>query len=360
MNRIDRYTSGLFWGYFIGGILIFVTIYTAIDAMSNISGAEGSVAMSSWLSFYLYSMPEIIQKMLPVACLVGTILTVSSLNKANELVALFASGMSLLRITAPTLLWVALLSLASFEMGDRVMPTLTKQKNYIYYSEIKKTPSMYSTVKTNKIWYRSKNAIFNIKTLSTKGDKAQGLTLYFFSEAWDLVQMITAAEVELNGTHWLLKDGSVTIFSQDSSFPLTSQYKTKSIVMSEDAKDLQSSGQTADMLSQSELAHFIEKNKEAGLDTLHYEVDYQAKYSFAFAGLVMCLLGIPFSVGRARSGGTMVNVGICISLVFAYYVLYSSGITLGEHGTLPPFVAVWAPDILMAALALFLLHKLRR
>lgn len=359
MNRIDRYTTWLFWGYFIGGLLVFLTLFTAVDAMSTMVNYK-NVAPSALLNYYLYSFPEIISKLLPVACLMGTILTLSSLNKANELVALFASGMSLLRITAPILLWVAVISAIGYWSTDRVLPKAIKEKNYILYYDLKKEPHRFSTIKTDKIWYRSKNSIFNIQTLNAKGDRAQGLTMYFFSDDWDLVQMITARDVMIQGAQWLLEGGAVTVFTKDSSFPLTTQFKTKNIVMAEDSKDLQSAGQTADMMSQEELSHFIKKNKEAGLDTVAYEVDYHAKISFAFAGLVMCLLGIPFSVGRARSGGTMLNIGICLALVFAYYVFYSSGITLGQHGTLPPFVAAWTPNIVMALLALLLLKRLKR
>ncbi|RYZ61466.1 MAG: LptF/LptG family permease, partial [Proteobacteria bacterium] len=101
-------------------------------------------------------------------------------------------------------------------------------------------------------------------------------------------------------------------------------------------------------------------NKDAGLDTIRYEVDYQSKYSFAFAGLVMCLLGIPFSVGKARSGGTMMNVGIVILLVFGYWILYSSSLTLGSHGHLTPILAAWAPNLFMAGLSYFFLLRLKR
>ncbi|HEY1078500.1 MAG TPA: LPS export ABC transporter permease LptG [Bdellovibrio sp.] len=359
MNRIDRYTSWLFWGYFIGGLLVFLTLFTAVDAMSTMVNYK-NVAPSALLNYYIYSFPEIIAKLLPVACLLGTILTLTSLNKANELVALFASGMSLIRIAFPILLWVALISALGYFAADRIVPKAMKAKNYILYYDLKKEPHRFSTIKTDKIWYRSKNSIFNIQTLNAKGDRAQGLTMYFFDEAWDLVQMMTAREVSIQGAQWSLQNGTVTIFTKDSSFPLTSQFKSKNIVMAEDSKDLQSAGQTADMMSQKELEHFIKKNKDAGLDTVAYEVDYHSKLSFAFAGLVMCLLGIPFSVGKARSGGTMLNVGICLALVFAYYVFYSSGITLGQHGTLPPVMAGWIPNIVMAGLALVLLKRLKR
>lgn len=359
MNRIDRYTSWLFLGYFVGGLLVFLTLFTAVDAMSTMVNYK-NVAPSALVNYYLYSFPEILSRLLPVACLLGVILTLTNLNKANELVALFASGMSLVRIAAPMLALVIAISALGYAVADRVLPRAIKQKNYILYYDLKKEPHRFSTIKTDRIWYRSKNSIFNIKTLNAKGDGAQGLTMYFFNDDWDLVQMITAAQVKIQGAQWLLEKGTVTVFSKDSSFPLTSSFKTKSIVMAEDSKDLQSAGQTADMMSQKELERFIEKNKGAGLDTVAYEVDYHAKISFAFAGLVMCLLGIPFSVGRARSGGTMLNVGICLALVFAYYVFYSSGITLGQHGTLPPALAAWAPNIIMTALAFLLLKKAKR
>ncbi|MGZ3770596.1 MAG: LPS export ABC transporter permease LptG [Bdellovibrio sp.] len=359
MNRIDRYTSWLFWGYFFGGLLVFLTIFTAVDAMSTMADYK-NVAPSALLNYYIYSFPEIISKLLPVACLLGTILTLSSLNKANELVALFSSGLSLIRISTPILIWVCLISAVGYWSSDRLIPQATKQKNYVLYYDLKKEPTRFSTIKTDKIWYRSKNSIFNIKTLNAKGDGAQGLTMYFFNDTWDLVQMITARQVSIKGTQWRLENGAVTVFTKDSSFPLTSQFKQKNIVMSEDSKDLQSAGQTADMMSQKELEHFIKKNKDAGLDTVAYEVNYHSKISFAFAGLVMCLLGIPFSVGRARSGGTMLNIGICLALVFAYYVFYSSGITLGQHGTVPPVAAVWTPNVVMAVLALVLLKRLKR
>lgn len=356
MNRIDRYISGLFWGYFLGGLLIFTTIFLAVDAMSTMVSYKG-VEASVWIHYYAYLLPEVLHKLLPVSCLLGTIATLATLNRSNELVALFASGMSLIRVTGSVLLWVLLISIAAYAFSDRVLPAVSKNKNFIFYSEIKKNPSLYQTVKTNKIWYRSKNAIFNIKTLSPEGDRASGLTLYFFDEHWDLLQMITATDVEMHGAQWNLVKGSVTVFTRDSSFPLTSQFAKKSIIMSEDANDLKSTGQTSDMLSQSELSRFINKNKEAGLDTINYEVDYHAKFSFALAGLVMCLLGIPFSVSSSRSGGMMLNVGIGLGLVFVYWIFYSSGLNLGKHGALKPVLAAWLPNLFFVGAALFTIRR---
>jgi lipopolysaccharide export system permease protein len=302
MNRIDRSISSTFWGFFLAGLLIFVTVMMAVDAMANMvqyTDVPGSV----WLRYYGYYLPEILYRMIPVASLMATIMTISVLQRGNELVALFSVGMSLTRIAAPILIWVLLLCGSVLYLSDQILPSFAKNKNYIFYHQVRKNPSLYSTVKTDRIWYRSKDMIFNIKTLNEKAQKAQGLTLYFFNDAWDLIQMMTAEEVDLLGSQWVLNKGSVTLFSEESSFPLTSRFETKTILMGEDAKDLSSSANTADILSLSELSKFIDKNREAGLDTVSYEVAFHSKFGFALAGLVMSLLGLPFSVGKARSGG---------------------------------------------------------
>lgn len=358
--RIDRYLLGIFWSAFLAALLIFLTLFLATDAMSTLVKYK-EISSAVILRYYAVYAPEIIYRMLPIACVVGTVMTISSLNKGSELVALFASGMSLFRISRVIFLSIFVLSIFSYYLSDQLMPAFSRQKNFIYYNEMEQTPGRFQTIKTNKIWYRSKNSIFNIKTLNTDGNKAQGLTLYFFNDKWDLVQMLTADSVLMNGSQWILKHGTVTVFDQTSSFPLNDRFVEKTIVMTEDAQDLRSTGQTSDLLTQAELSRFIAKNKDAGLDTIRYEVDFHTKFSFALAGLVMSLLALPFCVGQARGGGGMVkNVGISIGLVVVYWITYSTSQTMGQHGQLAPIVAAWMPNVAMMALGVFLLLRSNR
>lgn len=358
LNRIDRYVSAYFWGYFIASLIVFVTLFVAVDVLTTTIQYQVSGAIL--LRYFGFYIPEFMYRMMPVACLMATIMTLSTLQRGNELIALFSVGMSLTRVSLPILASVLFNCALVLYMSDQLLPRFVKEKNYVLYHEIRKNPSLYSTVKTDRIWYRSKDMIFNIKVLNEKTHKAQGLSLYFFNPEWDLIQMITAKEVDLQGAQWHLKDGTVTIFSEESSFPLTSKFKQKTIIMGEDAKDLGSTANTSEILSLGELSAYIQKNKEAGLDTLRYEVDYHSKYGFALAGLVMALLGIPFSVGGARSGGIMGNVGKCIGLVFVYWLMYSSALTLGNHGQIPPFLAAWLPNGVFVAFAVFAIHRLKR
>lgn len=359
VSIIDRYIARLFLGFFLGGLIVFVTLFVTVDFMSNFAKSDAS--FDSIVQFYLLSLPALVYQMMPVACLLGVVFTLGAMGKSNELVALFASGMSLARVSLPILSLVVLISSIAFFLNDRLVPFLNQKKNYVYYVEILKQPGLYSTVKANRIWYRSGPSLYNIKTLQPETASATGLTMYQFDSTWHLAQMITADAVKLEGATWDLSNGTVTVFPSDSNVPVTQPFKQKRITVSEDAKDLQSSGQSTDSLSLKELDRFIKKNRESGqINTTRYEVDYQGKLSFAMAAFVMSLIGIPFSAGKARSGSAAFSVGITIGLAFAYWAFYSSGLTLGKHGALPPILAAWVPNVAMSIFAVVTLVRLRR
>lgn len=356
---IDRYTLRLFLAYFLAGLLVFITLFLAVDFLS-FAVRNSEAGFQVLVKYYLYYMPAIGYQMLPVGGLMATVFTLSHLNRSNELIALHSVGMSLARVSAPILIVVTIIAATSFFLSDRLLPRFAQKKNFIYYVEIKKKPGLYSTVNTDRIWYRSENILFNIKALDAENSRAQGLTFYYFDVSWNLLQMIYAKSMKMNGNVWDLQDGTVTLFAEESSFPLTQTFATKQIIMNEDFNDLSNTSNSSDLMSLRELRRFIKKNKEAGLETTRYEVDYHGKFGFAFSSFVMCLLGIPFSVGRQRSGGTAINTGICIGLAFLYWVFFSSAIALGMHGQVPALVAAWLPNVVLLAIAIYLLVRLRR
>ena len=330
-------------------------IFLAADFTSSV--VRFDVGFDVFLRYYAYYIPQMVHQMIPVGCLIATLFTLSNMNKANELVSLYSMGFSLARISTPILVLVGIISVLAFFLGDRVLPEALKQKNYVYLVEMKKRPNLYSTVKQNKIWYRSNNVIFNIGILDSEASRAQAITMYYFNEAWDLVQLIKAREVKLSQRTWELLDGTVTLFSDVSSFPMTRDFNSKIITMSEDLSDITSAPPTSEILNISELRHYIRRNKALSLDTKKFEVDFHGKFAFAFSGFVLALLGIPFTTKSQRSGGMMINVGICGGLALLYWILFSAGMSVGKHGSVPPILAAWGANLMLMAGAAYLLRK---
>ena len=292
--------------------------------------------------------------------MVGTMFTLSALNRNNELTALYSLGYSLARVCLPVLMVLSLICLFTYWFGDHVLPVAAQKKNYVYYVDLEKDPGLYSTVERNKIWYRSHNTIFNISYLNAEKKTAQGITLYYFDNAWNLVQLIKAKTVFMNKKTWHLRDGSVTLFTNESSFPLTKTFQRKTLTVSEDLADFAAVRPSSDTLTTEQLRHFIERNKAAGLNTLGYEVDLYSKMSYAFAGLVLSLMGIPFTIKRARAGGNMVNIGLSVAIGFIYWVFYSASLAMGKHGVIDPMLAAWGPNFIMGGAATAALVNLKQ
>ena len=358
ISLIDRYISKIFVAYFFAALIVICTLFLSIDFLGNISKFDVETAILTKYTFYY--LPNIIVQISPIAVIIATVFTLSSLNKTNELVALFSSGLSLARISAPILIWTALICISSFYIKDRVVPVLEKKRNLIYYVDLKKQPGLYSMVKTNKIWYRSGKMLFNIQYLNTKEKKAEGLSFYFFDNSWNLLQVLEASTADITGNQWLLKNGQLSLFQKDSSFPLRTRFEEKSISMKEALGDLQQSASSVDIMPSSELRKYIKRNKAAGINTLEIEVGYYAKFAFSFASLVLCLIGIPFSLADRRSGGMGRNIGICIMFVFAYWALYSTGMSLARHGSIAPIVGVWASNFVFFILAIYFILRTRK
>lgn len=357
---LDRYIIRYFLSYSFASLTLFVSLFIAIDSVSKISRFDASTTVL--LSYYFYSLPAIVHLMIPASVLASTIFVLSNLSRTNEMTAVFNMGVGLFRICTPILILAALFSSITFWIGDRILPAFEKRRNYVFYAEIKKQPGLYSLVKTNKIWYRSGDILFNIKTLNPDKKMAQGITLYYFDPAWNLIQVIAAKEVSIDRGSWTLSDGHLTLFATESSFPLTQSFTTKQIYLGEEVADLSSTARSSSVLTLHDLNRFIAKNKTAGLDTVAFEVDYHSKMSFPISPIVMALMGIPFSLRkpRASGGSALMGLGICVGLAFLYWIIYNSFVTLGKHGAIMPVLAAWTPNGILLLISIVICFRLRK
>jgi lipopolysaccharide export system permease protein len=355
---IDRYITKEYLKYFLASLLVFSTLFLAVDMLSKIWQLKAE--SSTLWSYFIYEIPMIAYQMTPVSCLMATIFTISFLSRSNELVALFSAGISLARVSLPILIITAFIGVCSFFVSDKLVPVFTRKQNYVLYVEIKKRPDQYYTVKTNKIWYRNKDLIYNIKTFNAEKGLVQGLTIYYFNSSWHLVQLITAEEARFLDSKWMLKNGTVTLFADENSFPLSQNFQEKTITLDDRPGDIQDIDIDSNVMTVGELRRYIKKNKESGLDTTRYEVAYHGKFSFAFVSFVMAFLGIPFSVSKDKSGSFALGVGICLFFVFIYWTMVSIGLSLGSHGTIPPVLAAWLPNAIMLGVSVFFLLRLKK
>ncbi len=108
-----------------------------------------------------------------------------------------------------------------------------------------------------------------------------------------------------------------------------------------------------------ELLQLTDKLQQEGYDPKAYQVEVQGRFAKTAIPIIMVLVGIPFSLQRGRN--TSFSLGIIISLItFAVYFMLDSVFTVfGAIAVLPPPVAAWAANILMALIGTWFFLKLQ-
>jgi lipopolysaccharide export system permease protein len=108
---------------------------------------------------------------------------------------------------------------------------------------------------------------------------------------------------------------------------------------------------------------FVETNslegRAAGMDRRYneYMVEYHKKFAISWAVIVFVLLGAPLAV-RFPRGGVGLVIAASIGIFSVYYAGLIGGESLGDDGKVPPWLAMWAPNILFFMIALWGLSRI--
>ena len=123
MKKLDQFILKSFIGPFFAILVIVIFIlvmqflWLYIDELVG-KGLEFKVI----LEFLMWGSCQVLPLALPLATLLSSMMTFGDLGEHYELTAMKASGISLARILAPVLVACALITVAAFFIGDRLVP----------------------------------------------------------------------------------------------------------------------------------------------------------------------------------------------------------------------------------------------
>jgi len=86
-------------------------------------------------------------------------------------------------------------------------------------------------------------------------------------------------------------------------------------------------------------------------------IEFNIRFSYPFACLVLMLIGVPLGLSSKR-GGKSTGFVLTLLLVFAYYLLSNIGVAFAKSGKLSPFLGVWGANLIFAAFGSLLLQQL--
>lgn len=143
LKKLDWYLIKTFLGpfFFIFSVLFFIFIVQfAWQQMEKFVGKGLEWYTITELLFWLGI--NVVQLVLPLTILLGSIMTMGGFGERYELAAMKASGISLTRILAPLFTLVLLMSIGLYFFGDKVMPYSQQKARSMYFNILQTKPTV--------------------------------------------------------------------------------------------------------------------------------------------------------------------------------------------------------------------------
>lgn len=321
-----------------------VLVLQALDLLSE-SGKILSVAGNGDAEVWRYvslRAPQIVARFLPFSVLLGTILTLLTMNQNSEVVALKAAGLSAHQVLAPLIVASLGVAALSFAFNDRVVSRSTATLNQ--WQKVNYGPLPIDRGDRSNVWVRSGDDLIEVDQIRGRGADATlgGITLYDRNADGNLGGLVYGRYGKREGDAWRI--WPVQRFDVASGRVARASSLLVGAGVTPDQFTLATVD--ADGLSFLGLRSAIADLADAGRPTKSLEGSLWHKLSGPLSSVLMPLLGAVAAFGIARSGQLFVRAVIGMALGFTYFVADNFALAMGNLGAYPPFLAAWAPFLL--------------
>ncbi len=343
-KTLSAYVGKMFLVRSFAVLAMLVIILMALDLLGEtgkILAIPGN-GQDELLRYIGLRIPQLVARFLPFSVLLGTLITLVTLNQNSEIVMMKAAGLSAHQVLAPLFIVAFLVAGVSFVFNERVVSRATAALSQWQDLDYAPVPSE-SGVKTN-VWVQDGPNLLNagiLQILPRGVAKLQNVTL--IERTNGAQNGVVRAKTGVKTAEGWRIDGA-------SRFDIKTGQKTPigSIIIGKDVTldQLRLSSVDPDGMGFFELRDSIAALKASGRPTLQLEGALWHKLSAPLSALLMPLLGAVAGFGLARSGKLFVRIVIGMALGFLYFVADNFALAMGNLGAYPPWLAAWGPFFL--------------
>ncbi len=336
-----------------------------------------SASLSDVLLIFLYTLPNALTLTIPMAVLVGILLGLSRLASDSEITAMRAAGMGALDFVRI----ISLVSAAALGLGliNSLYLVPTSSTALIALGDSLKNSQASFEIQPRVFYEDFKNYVLYIQDVRP----AAGAALWHHVFLADLTQPgnpnVTTADqaIVVNGAgdngqntqniqsirlHLLNGSQHQTSTTDPNQYNIATFASTDLPIQTGNQEDTHLGRSDTPLLALSLSELMRRGNQPDSTDHRNsniYRIEFNKRFSYPFACLVLMLVGVPLGLSSKR-GGKSTGFVLTILLVFIYYFVSFIGVALAKNGKLSPFLGVWGANLIFAAAGAFLLYQMSR
>ncbi len=340
------------------GLLALFYVATFIDLSDHL--LKGRTTGLTILRFLWFSSPQFLYYLIPLAVLMGALVTIGALTKNTELVVMKACGISLYRAASPLLVLAIIGSALLIGLEEGILAYSNRRADAINNAIRGRLPT---TQSLDRRWVAANNgSIYQYLYFEAPRNRLTGLSIYEFGKEpstlarrtyFDAAQF--AGDREVKGqVQWQGTTGWQRDFEPKPRF---TKFTNQPVVM-EGPGYFASDTPDAEHMSYRQLSDHVASLHAGGFNVVPYVVALHRKLAFPFVTLIMALIAVPFAVTTGKHGA-MYGIGAGIVLAIVYWTAISVFAAIGAGGLMAPALAAWAPNVIFGCAAMYLLLTVR-
>jgi len=346
-------------------VLVFVMLLGNLIKITNLIVNKG-VDPLQVMKLFGFLIPYLLTYTLPIACLAAVLLSLGRLSSDNEIVAIRASGISLLHLSVPLIIVGLISSLILVVLNDKVIP-------YAHFASRKtlieigiKNPT--AVLEPGVFIDSFERYVIFIYRIDEKENKLYNIRIYEPQEGNKPTRTIIAKrgefipDLEKKIVRFKLIDG--TSDEPDPKNP-TNFYKVTfknyfmTLNLAQNGADKKEIEKKPKDMTLKELRAKIAKLESLKVDTTPLITEIHKKFSLAFSCFIFMLLGIPLAIITRRKEKS-INFALAFLIVGSYYLLLLGAEALSLERVIAPYIAIWIPNILLGLIGIMLNYRLCR
>jgi len=346
----------------LGAFALLYIIFTFFELMGDIVRNQTPFVV---VGAYLFNLvPFIISQVTPICSLLAVLITFGALNRASELTAMKATGISLYRVVAPILLLAAVIAVALFAFNESYLPDANRKQEALR-AEIKGKPAQTFQL-PGRTWISGQTnhagdpvRIFYYHAFDPARNVFADLSVFEFdAQGFTLQRRIYAKSVQWDArvNRWVFDNGWQRTFSGTT----VASYQPFTVATFPEVREqpayFNKENKPSDEMSYAELNKYIADLRQSGFNTVELSVQLQNKLSVPAISFIMAIIAVPFALTMGKRGG-LIGVATAIGVALAYWTLGQIFSSMGNVSTLPPILAAWSPDLLFGLAGGYLLLR---
>lgn len=304
----------------------------------------------------ILKLPDLGQRLLPFALLVGAMLTLQKLTRTQELAVARSAGVSVWQFLFPGLALAFLLGASVVTVYNPLASVLISKYEDLESKYLKGKTSLLA-ISGNGLWLRDADAegqiVVHALRVAHQGVELNDAILLFYEGTDNFSRRIDARVARLQTGFWDLQDALISYPDRAAVFEPRYRVPT-SLTLSR----IQDSFASPETLSFWSLPGFIDTLEAAGFSAVRHRMHFNKILATPFFLAGLMLVAAPFALRLARRGGT----GLLLTggVIAGFLVFFFSDIVyaLGDSGEIPILLAAWSPPAIAASSGLAMLFYL--